>query len=203
MKWFKRLFQEKCEKQIEVKPSTSKLDPLLGKFNSLNFTLSVKPEQAEEALETPVVEYGAVCALTTIKNFRADTLDEFVFESDWVFIDRDRLLEPKFLQHLSKCDSMTTFCRTLAKRNLNKVRAEVVARSPCCHCKDLKSQEGEIKPRANTFRRFINAIGRFWKRLINRFKKCIMCKKRIRPPSGSKSRTGSDCQNFTMNYLCR
>lgn len=203
MKWFKRLFQEKCEKQIEVKPCTSKLDPLLGKFDSLNFSISVKPDQAEEVLETPLVEYGEVCAVTTIKNFRADTLDEFVFESDWVFIDRHRLLEPKFQQRLAKSDSLTALCKTLAKKNSNKVRAEVVARSPCCHCQDLRSQENEIKPRVNTFRRFVKAIGRFWKRLCCSFKNCIMCRKRLRSPSDSKSGIESDLQNFTMNYLCR
>lgn len=204
MKWFKRLFLEKCEKQIEVKPSTSKVDPLLGKFNSLNFTTYVMPDPAEEVFETPVVECSEVCALTTIKNFRADTLDEFVFESDWMFVDRQRLLEPKFQQHLAKSDSLTALCKMLAKRNSNKLRAEVVARSPCCHCQDLRSQEGEIKLRVNTFRRFVNAIGRFCKRLCNKFKNCIICnKKKARPYSGPKSKIESDRQNFTMNYLCR
>lgn len=197
------MFQEKCEKQIEVKPSTSKLDPLLGKFDSLNFTISINLDEAEEVLETPVRESGQVCALTTIKNFRADTLNEFVFESDWVFIDRHRLLEPKFQQHLAKSNSLTALCKMRAKRNSNKIRAEVVARSPCCHCKDLRSQEGEIKPQVNTFRRFVKAIGRFWKRLCYGFKNCIMCKKRLRPDSGAKFSIESDRQNFTINYLCR
>lgn len=204
MKWFKRLFQEKCEKQIEVKPSTSKLDPLLGKFDSLsNFTISVNADQAEEVLETPHVQCDEVCALTTIKNFRADTLDEFVFESDWVFLDRHKLLEPKFQQHLAKSDSLTALCKMLAKKNLNKIRAEVVARSPCCHCKYLKSQESEIKPRLNTFSRFVNAVGRFFKRLCSRFKNCIMCKKRIRTHSSQNIKIESDRQNFTKKYLCR
>lgn len=201
MKWFKRLFQEKCEKQIEIKPSTSKLDPLLGKFDSLNFTISVKPDQAEEVSETPLVQCDEVCALTTIKNFRADTLDEFVFESDWVFLDRHRLLEPKFQQHLAKSDSLTALCKMLAKRNSNKVRAEVVARSPCCHCKDLKSQESEITPRVNRFRIFVHAIGSFFKRLCIRFKNCMTCKKRTRSHSCLKSKIESE--NFTKNYLCR
>lgn len=203
MKWFKRLFQEKCEKPIEVKPSTSKLDPLLGKFDSLsNFTISVNPDQTEEVFETPLVS-DEVCALTTIKNFRADTLDEFVFESDWVFLDRHKLLEPKFQQHLAKSDSLTALCKVLAKKNSNKIRAEVVARSPCCHCKDLKSQESEIKPQVNTFRRVVKAIGSFIKRLCSRFKNCIMCKKRIRTHSSQQSNSESDGQNFTKDYLCR
>lgn len=196
MKWFKRLFQEKCEKQIEVKPSTSKLDPLLGKFDSLNFTISVKPEQGEEAFETPVVKPGDVYALTTVKNFRADTLDDFVFESDWVFVTHHRLLEPRFQQHLAKSDSLTAFCKRLAKRNSNKVRAEVIARSPCCHCKDLRSQE--VGRPVNAFCKFINAIGRFWKRLCRSFKNCILCKKRT-----TSTDREVDSQSFTMNYICR
>lgn len=111
-----------------------------------------------------------ICALTTIKNFRADSLNEFVCQSEWVVISRKKLLEPRFQQgYLTKTDTLTNLCRSLAENGVNRRRLEVIAKPPKCHCNEL-STKSEKPVRTSLFRVALNGFKSFWKGLY-----CNLC----------------------------
>lgn len=186
-------------KPVEEKPSTSKGDSLL-RFDSLNkFKRSRGHGEAAKALETAMPR-EEVYALTTIKNFRGDNMEEFVFESDWVFVSREKLMEPRFQQHLAKSDALTSLCKTLAKRNFNKKVAEVKARPPCCHCSDLNSkQNGNKTSQVTACQRFLDALTKFWRRMCDRLKNSKLCIIKDNHDTAK----GPNEISFTNNYLCR
>ncbi|KAG6440960.1 hypothetical protein O3G_MSEX001585 [Manduca sexta] len=135
MMWFKKLFRGKCEKRTEDTAGSSK-DEWINKFDYLNIFKEAEDgcSIATEALEVVQTEPREIYALTTIRNFRGDTLDEFVCESEWVLVTPDQFSEPRFQRHLTRTDTLTALCKTVADSNLNKKRAEIIAKSPNCHC---------------------------------------------------------------------
>lgn len=186
------MFLGKCAKQTEQK---SKAPKKPEKLESVKIERSV-PQIVE------VSEPGAegVFALTTIKNFYCDSLNEYVFQSEWVFVTREKLMEPRFQQHLAKAEALSNLCKKMAEKSGNAKRTEVVAKPPACHCNDLKDEKVcETKvPKLNPFRRVLNAISNFWKRVCNKIKKCL-CKTKDEPI------VDLEDQDFdiTNSYLCR
>lgn len=207
MKWFRKLFQGKCASQTEAKASTSKIRPWSDKFDSSNsfVTLDVDFMEAEEALEALdvfVPVSSEVYALTTIKNFRSDTLKDFVYESDWVFVSREQLMEPKFQRRLKKADTLTELCRSLAERSVSKRRAEVVARPPNCHCHELRSSESEKPLRSSSLCRIIKKIKNMCRHLCLKLKHFKIFKSEdVESPKPSED----PIMSFTSTniYLCR
>lgn len=205
MKWFKRLFRGKSEKVVE--PGSSKINPCFEKIGAWDSFKSHHRERlvsiGEEASEETVTEFKEVYAVTTAKNFRGDTLDQFVFESDWVFLTKDQFLEAKFQQRLARSDTLATFCRKRAGDRSTKT-STVVAKPPLCHCSDLNCEESvsNVPKRESAFRRFVNAMTRFWRRFYRKLKSsCAMCKKKSKVTKGNERL--SEDSNFTQSYLCR
>lgn len=165
----------------EEMPGPSKDEPWLRKMDSLKQFVppDEEVEVAEEALKILDVYVPVTCdvfALTTIKNFRADSLNEFVYESDWVFVSRKQLLEPRFQRRLKKTDTLTDLCRSLAERSVNRRRAEVIAKPPNCHCHVLNSCESEKPLRSNLFRRMLSSFKSFWRCIYHKAKNCRIFK---------------------------
>lgn len=208
MKWFKKWFQGKCEKQTESMPSTSKAQPWKNKLNSLSdfippdddFTVAV---EALEALDVYVPVRSEVFAFTTIKNFRADSLNEHVYESDWVVVSRKQMMEPKFQRRLKKADTLTDLCRSMAERSVNRRRAEVVAKPPNCHCHELDSCKSEKSQRTSIFRRIFNSFTRFCRLIYRKVRNCKIFKSEdvIEIPKATEDLLGSF--HSTNSYLCR
>lgn len=170
---------------------------MLRSFNTLNrYNPPRGQTKAVAALKAPGQE---IYALTTIKNFRGDNMEEFVFESDWVFVSREKLMEPRFQQHLAKSDTLTALCTVLAKRNYNKKVSEVMAKPPCCHCSDLNSKQNKNKTEVNTCRRLLDALTKFWRRVCNKLKNTKLCILKDK----NNAMEGPNEINFTNNYLCR
>lgn len=159
-------------------------------------------EKASKTLETPVAPRDEVYALTTIKNFRGDTLDEYVFESDWVFVTREKLLEPRFQQRLAKSDALTALCKVLSRRNANIIRTEMIARPPCCHCQDL-CHENRSKSKSSVFRRFCNTMLRLWRRVCDKFKNSKSHRTKNKLSATTSNKEADPLNNYTINYLCR
>lgn len=151
--------------------------------------------QASEAFEEEVF------ALTTIKNFRTDDIDEFAVESDWVFATREELEEPRYQQRLAKSEVMTRLCKSIADSSIYKRTAVVVATPPKCHCKELSSLEDSPKTKkGNVFYRFFKAIKTFFCGVCRRFK-CKFCvKKTNKNILEVRELITSD---RTASYLCR
>lgn len=198
MKWFKKLFLGKFEKQSEDYLVNTKREPWISKFDSLN---PFKPEDgcsiAIEALEYTEVITNEVYALTTIRNFRGDTLDEFVCESDWVFVTKKQITEPKFQRHLAETNSLTVLCKTLAEKNVNKKFAEVIARSPTCQCDNRKAKIGNTK--TNNFQRTIKAVKNLFHDIVLKIKYLF---KRKKKETDNSCEEPSRITDFTKNYLC-
>lgn len=201
MSWFKKLFHGRSERQTEDE-STSKVETWLLKFESLNqFTYPEEDyENALEALEISMT--NEVYALSTARNFRNESLDEFVCESDWVIVTRDQLMEPRFQRHLAKTDSLSTLCKSMVERSLNRRRAEIMARSPTCHCEELGRSLRQKKDQTMSFFRYlVTAFKRFWQKLKNKVKICCNCNHREVLKEAQTESYHISC--FTNNYLCR
>lgn len=188
MRWFKKLFKGKSGKHLD-KPSSSKADPWLNK-------LQKKRDSEASTSKLPTTE---VYALTTVRNFHCDSLDAFVLESEWVFLSKEQLMEPKFQYRLARSDTLTDLCKRLAERQV-RMEATVVAKPPYCHCAQLCPKESETK-KVNPFRKFANAITRFWKRLC---KKLFCCVSSAEMESDSVPKEEMfQASDFTQSYLCR
>lgn len=211
MKWFKKLFQGKCEKLTEEKPGSSKA-AWMNKFDSMNYFMP--PEQdymvADEALKVldvyvPVT--SEVYALTTIRNFRANTLNDYVYESEWVVVSHKQLLEPRFQRRLKKTDTLTDLCRSLAESSVNKKLAEVIAKPPNCHCHELSSCESEKPLRSRYFRRIVNSFKRFLRLFCHRVKHCKIFKtedvNEVPNSTEDSLEDPFEAFNSTNTYLCR
>ncbi|CAG4996643.1 unnamed protein product [Parnassius apollo] len=200
-----------------------RLDPLLGKCAKANEKKTSKPFKfwknvdqssipqiprvpevsAPLPREPQISEVSArlsneeVYALSTIKNFRCDNLTEFVLESDWVFVTKEKLLEPGFQQHLAKKESLMNLCKVLAERSSNKMQIVVVAKSPSCHCSELCPEDnGETVRLKNPFYRLLNTIRYIWKYLCKKVKACLKS-----TATESTNQTKIDNFNFTQLYL--
>lgn len=185
MKWFRKSFLGKFEREIEA----SNTFCTVNEFDSFE---KIVPDTSS------VESTKAVFALTTIKNFHSDAQDEYVFESEWVFVTHKRLLEPRFQQHLAKTDALTNLCKRLAERSGHKKKALVVAKSPHCHCSYLDKINTERKAEnLNPLRRIFNGIASLWRRFCNKIKKCL-CKMKQNPVVGEE-----DQLEVTNSYLCR
>lgn len=178
MKWFRKLFRGRSGKAAEA--SSSKADPWLERFDS------IKPQErhrlcsiGEEASEETVTDPEEVYAVTTAKNFRGDTLNEFVFESDWVILTKQEFFEAKFQQRLARSDAVTALCKKKASERTAKV-STVVARPPHCHCNDVDLEDSITVPREGIFRRFVKAVARFWRRFYKMLTNCKTCKMKSR-----------------------
>lgn len=202
MSWFKKLFREKSERASES--DYGKRDLWSDKFDSFkSYRRDRLVPVGEEASEETVSYPGEVYAVTTARNFRGDTLDKFVFESDWVFLTKEQFLEPKFQQRLARSDNLTTLCKSLATQRTAKV-STVTAKPPLCHCNDISFEESSgrcERNHQNLFRRFVNAVATVWRRFCKRLKNCCkVCKMRKRFIRGDRL---SEDSNFTLSYLCR
>lgn len=188
MKWFKKLFQGRSERETEARNKYSSVN----EFDSYEKRVPDIPSKRKD--ETT----KGVFALTTIKNFHSDAQDEYVFESEWVFVSHEKLLEPRFQQHLAKTEALTNLCKRLAKRSGHKKKAMVVAKSPNCHCREIDKINAERKSQyINPFRRILNAVTSLWKRFYNKIKECLC---RIDPDPIVND---EDQLEITNSYLCR
>lgn len=188
MKWFKKLFRGKYAKPSDQ--TVSKPEPKKTVFDSLN---SFK--HPDKSSSVPVPEPSELFALTTMRNFRGDSLDEFVHESNWVILTREQLEEPRFQQHLARSDSLTSLCQSLSEKSVDIKRAEIVAKSPNCHCKERDPEEGNRRVRKNAFKRFFNIFAKKWRHLSKKIKKCLF---KMKPKVEEDT-----SQSYTDNYLCR
>lgn len=127
---------------------------------------------ARQILDMVIPSDEEICAVTTIQNFSCDDIEQFVSESDWVIVTKEKFLEPKFQQHLASKESLKNLCKKSREGGLNKKRVEVVAKPPACHCKELKSKEVK-KPSKNPLRRFFEAIRNICRRLCRRIRDCL------------------------------
>lgn len=194
MKWFKKLFRGKCAKPSEQ--ALSKPGPKRNVFDSLNcFKQSDKESPAACSVSVPAASH--LCALTTIRNFRADSLDEFVHESNWVLLTLEQLEEPRFQQHLAKSDSLTSLCQSLSEKSLDIRRAEIVARPPNCLCKERDLEKSFYRPRKNGFLRFLNAFVKRWRNFCKKIKQCFV---KMKPAPNDDEESS---QSYTDYYLCR
>ncbi|CAH0686320.1 unnamed protein product [Spodoptera exigua] len=180
MKWFRRWFLGRFGKSRNEKTESGSSKLWFKSIGSWEHFTSFKEdvEMAEDAMEVLEVllpvKRSEVFALTTIKNFRTDSLKDFVLESDWVILSRDQLMEPKLQRHLQKPNSLTSLCRSLAERSVFKKKAEVIAKPPFCHCNELMSSCDSEKPlRLNVFRRMINSFKRFFSLLYSNVKRTL------------------------------
>lgn len=206
MKWFKKWFQGKCEKSTE-EPGPSRDVSWLIKIDSLKHFIPEEVPVAEEALEVLDVYVPVpsdVCVLTTIKNFRTDSLKEFVYESEWVIVSRKQFMEPKFQRRLQKTDTLTDLCRSLAENSVNRRHAEVIAKPPNCHCHEMSSCESEQPLRLNAFRRALSSFKRFWRLLCRKVKdfKIIKAEEVIDVPNFYEEDPLESFASTNM-YLCR
>lgn len=208
MKWFKKLFQGKCEKLTEKCNINKKA--WFDKFKPSNSAVSADEgcpvgHDTLQALDVFVPVSSEVYALTTIKNFRSDTLDTFSCDSDWVIVSCEQFYEPKFQQSLRNTDSLTDMCRSLAETSINKRKAEVVARPPNCHCDELSSDscESEKPSDLNFLTKVINSFRRFWRFIYSKLK----CRKKSKagniPDTSKSKRSLMDSKLSTYTYLCR
>lgn len=180
-----------------MKPSEqtpSKPEPKKNLFDSLN---SFKHPDAGPAAVLSVSVPSEIFALTTIRNFRGESLSEFVHESSWMLLTLEQLEEPRFQQHLARSDSLTSLCQSLSEKSLDIRRAEIVARPPHCLCKERDPEEGYHRPRKNGFRRYFNAFAKLWRHLCKKIKKCFF---KMKPAPNV---DGESSQSDTHNYLCR
>lgn len=187
MKWFTKLFQGRYAKPTELKTDNAK------RFRKCS---SLKEHQKNpDVLVVPEPE--GIFALTTFRNFRCDNLNEFIFESEWVFVTREKLEEPRFQKNLTKTEALTNFCKKLSARCGHKKKTMVVVKPPACHCKDLNSEElaNSKASYINPFRRFFKTIYSFWKRFWCSIKKCFCKEKQII--------NIGDQESITNSYLCR
>lgn len=193
MKWFKKLFRGKFEKLSE--PKSTKSQNIFRIFTSKK-TKNKLPEV--QIVAEPTSE--EVFALTTIRNFRCDSLNEYVFQSEWVFVTREKLMEPKFQQHLTKTDALTNLCKKLAETSGHKKQANVTVRPPACHCSDLNNEEGDAMKDQyiNPFKKMLIAFAGLLKRIYSRFKNCF-CKIKL-DSSVVYEEHNTDISN---SYLCR
>lgn len=201
MKWFKKWFRERIGRPVQEVSCAEKSE----KWFSIFYTLNILTRPVEgllvdlEAVEAKESFQNDVYALTTIKNFRGDTLDEFLCESVWVIINSEQISEAKFQRHLAKPDSLTALCKSLAERSCNKRRAEVIARPPKCHCQD--SPKTVPTNQLNCFARFIQFLRRLRNRLVCKLKECFGM-------NCYSEDDDNDCgsletSTFTKCYLCR
>ncbi|XP_037302542.1 uncharacterized protein LOC119192908 isoform X2 [Manduca sexta] len=199
MMWFKKLFRGKCEKRTEDTAGSSK-DEWINKFDYLNIFKEAEDgcSIATEALEVVQTEPREIYALTTIRNFRGDTLDEFVCESEWVLVTPDQFSEPRFQRHLTRTDTLTALCKTVADSNLNKKRAEIIAKSPNCHCHESKWHRKVKRPPQNMFQCFVNGVKKIFKCIVRKIKNCFIKKSRSKPKTCTRPNIFSDSTN---NYL--
>ena len=193
---------------IEEMPGPSREAPWLTNISlKPSIPLVQEVEVAEEALEVldvfvPVI--SDVCALTTMRNFRSDSLDEFVCESEWVIVPRKQLMEPKFQERLRRTDTLTDLCKSLAKRNVSRRLAEVIAKPPKCHCHERSSSESEEEGplRSSLFRRVLNSFKRFWRLLYSKVRDCFMSKEVVETPNPNEEDPLESFASTNM-YLCR
>ncbi|CAF4842439.1 unnamed protein product [Pieris macdunnoughi] len=158
MKWFIKLFRGKSEKPIERKWKTERFDRKIF--------LDEQPTSSEEM---PVTE--EVYALTTIRNFQCDSISEFIVESEWVFVSKEKLMEPKYQERLSRMSSLTEFCKKLSK-NKECRKTTVVVKPPGCHCAELADEEAEEKIRdSNPIKIFFKSVRDLWKCVCKTIKK--------------------------------
>lgn len=171
---------------------------LRKKYTKVNEFEPLKEKRVPEIIKTSDVPEG-VFALTTIKNFHCDAHDEYVFESEWVFVTREKLMEPRFQQHLAKTEALTNLCKRLSETSGQKKNTMVVAKPPHCHCSDIeKINEEKKKCYVNPFRRLLNTVTSAWRRLYNKIKECLC---NIKPdPSVI---VVEDVSGITNSYLCR
>ncbi|CAK1543049.1 unnamed protein product [Leptosia nina] len=197
MKWFTRLFRGRSERRNEAWKALESFDPNFIETDSSKEEKdrTWKPMQRFEENSSSIVTVGEeVFALTTIKNFRCDSISEYVFESDWVFVTREKLMEPKFQQNLAKSQLMTKLCRTLSERSGCVKTSTVVAKPPKCHCAELET-ESEV-PYTNPFRRFLKIVSDMWKCLCKRIKSVFWGNDEPIP-------IDEDDFDITNSYLCR
>lgn len=198
MKWFRKLFRVKCARQTEPPPSKSKCDPWMRKLETKEAEKTRPTNRLVLPAPMPIPE--EVYALTTIKNFRCDTLNEYVLESDWIFVSKEKLNEPRFQHRLAKTEVLTALCKKLAENSASEEKTVVVTKPPECHCNHLSSEEnGKVKPPyKNPFKRLLTAIAGFWKKLCNRLRSYNLC---LSKKSSVENERNSD--GFTNSYLCR
>lgn len=195
MKWFKKLFRGKCAKQSEQilrKPESKK-----NLFDSLK-RFKHSDRSASSALCVSVPVRSEIFALTTLRNFRVDSLDEFVHESNWVLLTKEQLEEPRFQQQLTRSDSLTSLCQSLSERSLDIRRAEIVAKPPNCQCKERDPEDVYHRPRKNVFRRFCHTLRTIWRHLCKKIKQCFFKPKMTTPKVDE-----DPSQSYTNIYLCR
>lgn len=209
MKWFRRWFLGRFGKSRSEKIEPGPSKHWFKSIGSLEHFTPFKEEvdMAEDALEVldvfVPVKRSEVFALTTIRNFRTDSLKEFVLESDWVILSRDQFMEPKLQRRLRKTNSLTSFCKSLAEKSVNKRRAEVVAKPPLCHCNELLDSCESDKPlRLSVFRRIANSFQRFFSLLYRNVKRTLF------KPKDVESQIIVEDHSFetfasSSTYLCR
>lgn len=182
-------------KPTEQKATTSKSGNWKNRLEAVT-AKDPKSRRPLNALRMSVSVPSEVIALTTIQNFRGDTLQEFVYESNWVLLTREQLEHPRFQQHLAKSDSLTSLCKSMSERCVDVRRADVVAKPPKCQCGYRSSEDAKTKPRRNIFRRFIDSFSRIWRGFRRKLRHCF-CKE---PSAKTDEESG---HSFTNDYLCR
>lgn len=192
MKWFKKLFRGKF-----AKPSEQTLSKTESKKNSFDFLNCFKRTvKASGSVSAPIRLPSEIFAVTTSRNFRSDSLDEFVYESNWVLLTREQFEEPRFQQHIARSDSLTSICHSISENSLDIRRAEVVAQPPSCHCQHRYPADTQ-KSRKSALRKFFDSFGRIWRRLCTKIIQCFFKLKWT--PKNDADSIGS----YTDSYLCR
>lgn len=183
MKWFKKLFRGKSEK-----PSESNWK--IQRFDSKSYVQEKCPPTVSKEVNVAKEVY----ALTTIRNFRSDSIDAFVLESEWVLVSKVELMEPKFQERLSRMNTLTELCKKSSKSKCRNTT--VIAKPSGCHCADLEKQEKEETQRTNPFWCLLKKICDLWKCLRKKIKR-VFCK--------NDEVIAIDESDFeiTNSYLCR
>ncbi|KPJ06561.1 Protein sprint [Papilio machaon] len=120
MKWFKKLFSGKFVKSTEAKIE-SPFQVWKKNIKKLRFERVQNSElNARQILDMVIPSDEEICAVTTIQNFSCDDIEQFVSESDWVIVTKEKFLEPKFQQHLAKKDSLKNLCKKSRENGLIK-----------------------------------------------------------------------------------
>lgn len=188
-------------KQSEPKPCSSNSETWRSRLESMS---GFKIRNSQSWLDTSrIIVNSEVFALTTIHTFHSDTLEDYVYESNWLLLTREQIEEPSFQKHLVESDSLTSLCKSMSEKSIDIRRTEVVAKSPNCYCSHRSPEKSKAMSRRNTFRCFFDSLSRIWRGFKIRLKNCFS---KTEPPT----KTHTDCgqtnhiTSFCVNdYLCR
>ncbi|GBP31775.1 Protein sprint [Eumeta japonica] len=168
MKWLKRLF-----KRGPIISADDQRKSFNDKLHRSPLQLDVTTTTSKSDDDGDDRTSRGIILVTTADNFRHDMLNSYVVESDWVAVTSEEFESPRFQEVLCR-RQLAAYCTCLAKKSRNRRCTEIKAPSAYCHCDALSSSTYGIK-KVSKFRKVLNTITEFWRKLRLKFKDCSFC----------------------------